>query len=111
MADDDRPPIQIEELVQQFELQRRELEAQNRRLQAYHDRYLQLYDFAPVGYASFDEDGFVQEINLTGARLLGAERDSLIGFPLAGYVAKEDQDAFWTMCVNASTGRTKSLPN
>ncbi len=71
-----------------------ELEAQNRRLRQYHDRYVDLYDSAPVGYASFDEDGFVQEINLTGARLLGADRDSLIGFPFAEYVAKEDQEAF-----------------
>ena len=84
---DDRSPEENEGLVQR-------LEAQNRCLQQYHDRYADLYDSAPVGYASFDEDGYVQEINLTGARLLGVDRDSLIGFPLAEYVAKEDQEAF-----------------
>jgi two-component system CheB/CheR fusion protein len=75
-------------------LQQRTLETENRRLQQYRDRYVDLYDSAPLGYATLDEDGYVQEINLTGARLLGAERNSLTGYPLADYVAKEDQAAF-----------------
>jgi two-component system CheB/CheR fusion protein len=85
---------EIKGLLHGLELQRTELEAQNRRLEQYRDRYVDLYDSAPVGYATLDEDGYVQEINLTGAGLLGAERDSLTGYPLAEFVVKEDQKAF-----------------
>jgi PAS domain-containing protein len=52
-----------------------------------------LYDFAPLGYVTLDEDGYVQEINLAGARLLSADRDALTGYPLADYVAAEGQPA------------------
>jgi PAS domain S-box-containing protein len=94
LPSNDRSPEEIEELLHQIELQRRELEAQNRHLQQYRDRYVDLYDSAPVGYATLDEDGYIHEINLTGARLIGADRDSLTGHPFTDSVAKEDQNAF-----------------
>ena len=80
----------------QLELERenQQLQEEKRRLEAYRDRYVDLYDSAPVGYATFDEDGFIQEINLTGARLLGAVRDTLVGYPFSQYVAREDVPAF-----------------
>ncbi len=77
--------------------QRRELEAKNeelqkaqRHLEAYRDRYIDLYDFAPLGYVTLDEDGYIQEINLAGAQLLNTDRDALTGYPFSEYVAKED---------------------
>jgi PAS domain S-box-containing protein len=53
-----------------------------------------LYDFAPLGYVTLDDDGYVQEINLAGASLLGADRDALIGYVLGNYLAEEDRQAF-----------------
>ena len=89
---------QIEE---QLRAQRQELEAKNlelqetqKRLEAYRDRYVDLYDFAPLGYVTLDEDGYVQEINLAGARLLAAAREAVTGYPFSDYVAKEDVPAF-----------------
>ena len=63
-------------------------------MEAYRDRYVDLYDFAPLGYATLDGDGYVQEINLAGARLLGVDRDAITGYQLGDYVAQEDQEAF-----------------
>ena len=46
------------------------------------DRYANLYDFAPVGYLTLDDNGDVLEINLTGAGMLGVERLNIVGKPL-----------------------------
>ena len=49
-------------------------------------RYTDLYDFAPVGYYSVDEQGLILEVNLTGAALLGVERSRLIKRRLLSFV-------------------------
>jgi len=55
------------------------------------DRYADLYDRSPVGYASIDRSGCIREINLAGTRLLGQERHDLRGRPLLPLVAKGDR--------------------
>src|ERR1043166_8001308 len=55
-------------------------------------RYVDLYDFAPIAYVSFDRSGRLEEANLAATELLGTARDSLIGRPFAFYVA--DLDSF-----------------
>ena len=53
-------------------------------------RYVDLYDFAPIAYVSFDRAGRVEEANLAATELLGEPRDLLIGRPFAFYVANLD---------------------
>jgi PAS domain S-box-containing protein len=57
-------------------------------------RYIDLYDFAPTGYVSFDRSGRIEEINLTGAALFGMRRESLIGMPFSVLVWREDTPVF-----------------
>jgi PAS domain S-box-containing protein len=85
---------EIERCQGELEQQNEELRKTQQRLEAYKDRYVDLYDFAPLGYVTLDRDGYVQEINLAGAKLFGAKRDEITGFSLVDYVAKEDQEAF-----------------
>src|SRR5689334_18122674 len=54
------------------------------------ERYVDLYDFAPVAYVSFDRAGHVEEANLAATELLRLPRDLLIGRPFAMYVADLD---------------------
>ena len=54
-----------------------------------------LYDFAPVAYLTLDNQGFILESNLTATSLMGLERVSLIGKPLAGFVCKEDANTLY----------------
>jgi PAS domain S-box-containing protein len=53
-------------------------------------RYVELYDFAPIAYISFDRAGRIEEANLAATELLGVPRDLLIGRPFAFYVADLD---------------------
>lgn len=76
------------ELVQQNE----ELQRTQSDLAAAHDRYRDLYDFAPVGYCTLDAQGCMLKVNLTGAGLLGQPRAGLLGKPLARFVSANDAD-------------------
>ena len=76
---------QVELEMQNEELRRTQLE-----LAAARDRFVDLFDFAPVGYFTLDSDGGVVEANLTGAHLLGEERKALLGCRFARFVTSPD---------------------
>src|SRR6059058_4351375 len=70
----------------------RELRHPKTELESAIQRYVDLYDFAPIAYVSFDRAGRIEEANLAATALLGVARDLLIGRPFAFYVA--DLDSF-----------------
>src|ERR1700677_447407 len=81
-------------LLHELQVHQIELELQNAELQEARDKvetllqtYTDLYDFAPIGYFSVDEEGLILEVNLTGAALLGIERARLIKRQLQSFVA------------------------
>lgn len=91
----------VKERTEELNFHRKELEMQNRELMKMHrelevsrNRYSDLYDFAPIGYATFDGKGIILEINLTGAKLLGMKRDYLIGRSFTCFLAGEDVRLF-----------------
>ena len=63
-------------------------------LEAAIQRYVDLFEFAPIAYVSFDRVGRIEEINLPAVQLLGASRTRLIGEPFALHVAKNDGPLF-----------------
>jgi two-component system, cell cycle sensor histidine kinase and response regulator CckA len=77
-----------------LEVQNEELRRAQDTIIALQQRYADLYDFAPVGYFMFDGRELITEVNLTGASLLGVERDQLKGEPFSLSVAAESRDAF-----------------
>jgi PAS domain S-box-containing protein len=86
-------------LAHELHVHQAELESQNEELRrtqsalaAARDRYLDLYEYAPVGYLTLDEEGKVQESNLTAAVMLGRERGSLKGRPFARHLQGPDAD-------------------
>ncbi len=81
---------QIELEMQNEELRRAQLEIERSK-----EKFLDFYDFAPVGYLTLNEKGIVSELNLTAAGLLGIERKSLIGKPFHNFIKSEFQDTFY----------------
>jgi len=78
----------------ELEMQNAELQEARDRMEAMLEKYTDLYDFAPVGYFSLDEQGRILEVNLTGAALLGVERSRLINQPLPRFVTPASQPGF-----------------
>ncbi len=95
-------PAQARQLKHELQVHQIELELQNeelRRVQAalerLQTRYFDLFDLAPVGYVTLNEQGLILEANLTAANLLGVTRTQLVQRPLGSLVCKEDQDDYY----------------
>ncbi|MBI4623122.1 MAG: PAS domain-containing sensor histidine kinase, partial [Verrucomicrobia bacterium] len=69
--------------------------------------YTDLYDFAPVGYFSLDENGLILEVNLTGAALLGLERPHLTNRRFQVFVAPANRPAFHAFLERVFAGPEK----
>jgi diguanylate cyclase (GGDEF)-like protein/PAS domain S-box-containing protein len=89
-------------LLHELQIHQIELEIQNEELRQAHialeiarDRYIDLYEFAPIGYLTLTTTGIITEINLTGVALLGAERAKLINDRFANYIADEDKNRWY----------------
>jgi signal transduction histidine kinase len=91
-----KPALEHELAVHEIELamQNQELKHTQLQLAEARDRYLDLYDFAPVGYITLDGRGLVIEANLSAAELLNQKRELLVGSPFSGYVVASQAD-FW----------------
>lgn len=99
----DRPPVANDprKLLHELRVHQLELEMQNdelRRAQAELEDsrilYRDLYDQAPIGYCTLDDEGLIIQANLTAATLLGVAREALVKQPIRRFIAQEEQDRF-----------------
>ncbi|MGC9975532.1 MAG: PAS domain-containing protein, partial [Syntrophales bacterium] len=85
--------IEVKKLIHELKVHQIELEMQNEALRKSQmetaesqQKHSDLYDFAPVGYFTFDKKGHIIEANVTGASLLGAEKRSLAKQPFQHFI-------------------------
>jgi PAS domain S-box-containing protein len=104
-----------EELLHELQVHQIELEMQNDALRQAElalaesrDRYVDLYEFAPVGYLTLSTDGMIVGINLTGTTLLGKERKKLLQSRFTPLVIAEDQDRWIRHFLNVKQGDGES---
>jgi PAS domain S-box-containing protein len=90
----DRPSQELSVNPVELEAQNQELREAQRVAEESRDHCADQYDFAPTGYVTLDADGHIQDINLTGAKMLGVERSRLIGVPFSRYVTRTDAGVF-----------------
>jgi PAS domain S-box-containing protein len=95
------PVEDIKRLIHELDVYQIELDMQNdelRKAQAEIElsrtKYVDLYDFAPIGYFSFNQTGVILEANLTGAKMLGVERSILLGHPFISFVSPDCRNTF-----------------
>ena len=78
----------------ELEAQNEELRRAQRELIAERSRYFELYDLAPMGHLTLDENGLILETNLSAATLLGRGRDELARQPMSRFVVSEDRELY-----------------
>ena len=64
-------------------------------MQREHQRYVELFEYAPDGYIVTDLHGIIEQANLAAAELFDSARDFIVGKPLALFVNKEDKTAYF----------------
>lgn len=77
-------------------------------LQAAHNRYWNLYEFAPVGYFCLNERKIIIDVNYTGASLLGIAKSRLLNRKcLSSFIADDYRSVFSEHCQQALASYTK----
>jgi PAS domain S-box-containing protein len=90
----------VGERTQELEIKNEALRLAQSALEESHDRYLNLYEFAPVGYLTLSADGLITEINLAGIKLIGMGRMDLLQKRFAALVVAEDLDRWNRLFLN-----------
>lgn len=92
----------IQKLVHELDTYQIELELQNedlrnaqQELEQSHRLYTDLYNFAPIGYFTINDKGFIVEANLTAADMLDMTRSHLLNQRFSDFIVKEDQDVYY----------------
>jgi PAS domain S-box-containing protein len=93
--------VPVELLLHELQVRQIELEMQNEELRRAHialeesrDRYLDLFEFAPVGYLTLTAQGLITESNFSAATLLGVERKKMLQNPFSRYMSAENVDRY-----------------
>ena len=106
--------LEVKKLLHELQVHQIELEMQNEELSQAYDiaevalkKYTMLYDFAPMGYFTLDQDGRICELNFTAADLLGDRRFSLINSNFKLFISEESKAVFNQFFKNVYTHEAK----
>lgn len=69
------------------EKQKKELQRTQAALEKTKAHYVDLYDNAPVGYLTVDEEGVIREINMTAVNLIGSHRKQILNQPFVNFIS------------------------
>lgn len=78
----------------ELEMQNDELRSSRNELELARDDYVRLFNQAPVGYISLDENGMVLKANQTFLDMLGNENREVTGKLFADFLKDADRDVF-----------------
>lgn len=93
-ADDLKLLHQLQVLHLEMELQSEHLRPDLLTLDKLNRKQNELFEFAPNGYFSLTPHGIIQEVNLTGANMMGIPRVHLINQLFSNFISSEDQEVF-----------------
>lgn len=79
---------------EELEIQYEELRNTQNQLEYSRRKYFNLYNFAPVGYLTVDQNGIIQNVNLVAAELLGVDRIHLKSRAFITFIMPEYRNKF-----------------
>jgi len=88
----------------ELDLQEEELRRSVAELEAALYRQVQLYDSAPAGCFTVDRSTALCELNRTGARLLGFDRDAVLGRALDSFLEPDSSRALHAALIRVAEG-------
>src|ERR1035437_4757094 len=105
---------EIKQLHREYQLQKIELVSLNDKIliakkeaEIAYEKFHNIYDFAPTGYFTFTIDGEITSLNISGARLLGYERNELINKNIQDFIAEESLPILKKFLIEVFTGDSK----
>jgi PAS domain S-box-containing protein len=91
----------IREIIHELQVHQVELEMQNEELitakaeyESLLQKYLDMYEFAPVAYFSLDRSGIILKSNLIGCNLLGKEKKHILRKRFQSFIHSDSVDIF-----------------
>ena len=91
----------VKRLLHELQVHQIELEMQNEELRQANEtaetalrKFTMLYDFAPMGYFTLEQDGSIKDLNFTAAEILGDKRILLLNSNLKLFIAEESLPKF-----------------
>ena len=103
-----------EELIHELQVHQIELEMQAEELRRAHlaleesrDKYLDLYDFAPLGYLTLTDKALISQANISAAALLGVDRSKLKHARFRTWIVIEDLEIWDRYFVNLTQSDKK----
>ncbi len=95
--------------VHQIELEMQTEELRNTQLALLEsrDKYLDLYEFAPVGYLTLTKKGLITDLNLTAAVLLGVKRTTIKNNGFGQFIATHNISLWEQFLVEVRTSKEK----
>ena len=108
------PDIDAKRLMHELQVHQIELELQydellraNEMAETALRKYTMLYDFAPMGYFTLNSEGKIEELNFTGAEMLGDRRFGLVGSNFKFFVSEESKIIFSAFLDKVYSGHSK----
>lgn len=109
------PVHEMKALLHELSVYQIELEMQNEALrqtelslEQARDRYIDLFEFCPVGYMTLTPAGIISEANFTGINLLNVERKQVVGRRFSHFVMLGYRD-YWYLYLLDLVKNTKNM--
>ena len=97
-----QPSEGVRQLLHELQVHQIELEMQNEQLRHTQQeldgaraRYFDLFDLAPVGYCTVNDQGLILEANFTAATMLNLSRNELVKQSVTRFIVHADQDIYY----------------
>ena len=104
----------IKKLLHELQVHQIELEMQNEELREANElteqalkKYTMLYDLAPMGYFTLDQNANICDLNFTGADMLGERRFSLVNTNFKLFVSENSKAIFHEFFSNVFSSNYK----